>query len=95
MTRTLPSSKSSDPVLLDIGEAEQELQNLADALEQLSAEIDKYEARDSRRLKSLKLLTNEQMKYARDSTRVAMIKAQFGIVGHSWYNPDKDTEPKS
>lgn len=95
MTRTLPSSKSSDPVLLDIGEAEQELQNLADALEQLSFEIDKYETSDSRRLKSLKLLTNEQMKYARDSTRVAMIKAQFGIVGHSWYNPGKDTDPKS
>lgn len=95
MTKTLPSSKSSDPVLLDIEEAEQELQSFADALDQLSVDIDQYETRDPRRLKSLKLLTNEQMKYARDATRVAMIKAQFGIVGHSWYNPGKDTEPKS
>jgi hypothetical protein len=92
--KTSSLSQSANSVLLDVKEAEFELESLNNGLIGLNERIEQYDSDDPEKLQSLKLLATTRLKYARDHTRVALMKAKYGIVGNSWYNDGTDRQHK-
>lgn len=89
-TMKISSSQSFESVCAEIKDLEYQLELMGESLRVMEEDLDQLDSNDPGRTDTLKLLMTSKFDYAKQYAGIALTKARFGIVGHSWYNDDKD-----
>lgn len=89
--RALRYSRPSSEVFSQVKDAEEQLDLACQSLHAMEEDLDRYHGRETGRMDAMRLVMSTKLALAKDLCSVAMIKAQYGIIGNLWYN-DKDQQ---